>query len=107
MSGVGGVSGMDLTSLAKIVIQQTENQLRDHPLQAAAAATGGLHISTFKDRSIGKAIDEIGGEIHAQYNLAYSPSDPTATGLHKINVTLEGKDLKKLQVRARPGYYLP
>jgi VWFA-related protein len=106
MNGVG-VSGADLTNLAKIVLQQTENQLRDHPLQAAAAATGGTHLDTFKDRSIENAIDQIGGELHSQYNLAYVPSDSASSGYHRIAVTLADKKRKDLKVRARPGYYLP
>jgi hypothetical protein len=61
-------------------------------------------ISTFRDRSIEKAIDEIGGELHAQYNLSYSPTDGSSPGYHNISVTVDRKDL---QVRSRPGYYLP
>ncbi len=106
MNGLGP-SGIDLTGLAKIVMQQTENELRAHPLQAAAAATGGVHVDTFKDRSIEKAIDQIGGELHSQYNISYSPTDGTVSGYHQIKVTLDGKQLKDLKVRARPGYYLP
>jgi VWFA-related protein len=106
MNGIGP-SGIDLTGLAKIVMQQTENELRAHPLQAAAAATGGVHVDTFKDRSIEKAIDQIGGELHSQYNINYAPTDGTVSGYHQIKVTLDGKQLKDLRVRARPGYYLP
>ncbi len=40
-------------------------------------ATGGLYQSTVRDASIEKAIDEIGGELHAQYTLSYRP---TGTG---------------------------
>jgi VWFA-related protein len=106
MNGIGP-SGIDLTGLAKIVLQQTENELRAHPLQAAAAAIGGVHVDTFKDRSIEKAIDQIGGELHSQYNISYSPTDGAVSGYHQIKVTLDGKKLKDLKVRARPGYYLP
>jgi VWFA-related protein len=102
MNGVGTGSA-DLAGLAKIVLQQTENQLRAHPLQAAAAATGGFHVDTFKDRSIEKAIDEIGGELHTQYNISYTPTS-AASGFHPIIVSV---DQKNLTVRARPGYYLP
>jgi VWFA-related protein len=101
------MSGVDLTGLAKIAVQQGENQVRDHPLQIAAAATGGIHLNTFKDQSIEKAIDQIGGELHSQYNISYSPTDATVSGYHQIKITLDGKQLKDLTVRARPGYYLP
>ena len=96
--------GVNLTDAAIWTIQHAENQVEDHALQVAAAATGGSHLSTFKDRSIEKAIDEIGAELHAQYNLSYAPSDTEFPGYHDISVTVDRKDLK---VRFRPGYYLP
>jgi len=96
--------GVDATALAVWVVQHAENVVKGEALKTAAAATGGEHLATFKDRSIEKAIDEIGGELHAQYNLSYAPSDNTASGYHDISVTV---DRKNLQVRSRPGYYLP
>ena len=101
------MSGVDLTGAAKIAIQQGKNQVRDQPLKAAAAATGGLHLDTYSDQSIQKAIDQIGGELHSQYNISYAPTDATASGYHQIKITLDGKQAKDLTVRARPGYYLP
>jgi VWFA-related protein len=98
------MSGVDLTALAKIAVQHAEDLAKGQILQAAAAATGGLHLSAFHDRSIQKAIDEIGGELHTQYNVSYTPTHSDASGYHAIDVTV---DQKKLTVRARPGYYLP
>jgi len=92
--------GVNLTDAAVWAIQHAENQVQDHALQVAAIATGGAHLSTFRDRSIEKAIDEIG----AEYNLSYSPTDAENPGYHDILVTVDRQDLK---VRARPGYYLP
>lgn len=66
-------------------------------------ATGGAHLSTFKDRSIEKALDQIGGELHAQYNLSYTPAGTEMIGYHEIKIECARKELK---VRARPGYYL-
>jgi VWFA-related protein len=96
--------GVDITALAVWAVQHAENVVKGQALEAAAAATGGVHISTFRDRSIENAIDEIGGELHSQYNLSYSPTDATSSGYHEITVTVDKQNLK---VRARPGYYLP
>jgi VWFA-related protein len=98
------MNGVDITALAKIAVQHAEALAKGQVLQAAAAATGGLHVSAFRDRSIQKAIDEIGGELHTQYNISYTPTNSGASGYHPIAVTV---DQKKLTVRARPGYYLP
>lgn len=98
------MQGVDITALAVWAVQHAENVVKGQALKAAAAATGGVHISTYRDGSIEKAIDEIGGELHSQYNLSYSPTDSASPGYHEISVTVTDQALK---VRARPGYYLP
>jgi VWFA-related protein len=94
---------MDLMALAVWAVQHAENQIKDHPLEVATTATGGAHISTYKDVSIENAIDEIGGELHSQYTISYTPTGTDATGYHEIKIQVDRKDLK---VRARPGYYI-
>lgn len=84
-------------------VTNIKNKITDHALELAAAGTGGAFISTFKEQSIEKAVDGIGGELHSQYSLTYTPTGTTQTGYHEINVQVDKKDLK---VRSRPGYYL-
>jgi VWFA-related protein len=95
--------GADLMALAVWAVQHVKDKVTDHALEIAATATGGEHLATFKDRSIEKAIDEIGGELHSQYTLSYSPQGTNDFGYHEIKVQVARKNLK---VRARPGYYL-
>ena len=102
----GRYGNIDLMAAAVWVVQHVHDQIRDHALEVAATATGGAHLSTFKDRSIEKAIDEIGGELHSQYTISYAPSGGDAPGYHEIKVTLVPSNLRELKVRARPGYYL-
>ena len=97
---------IDLLALAVWAVQHIHDQVKDHALEVAATATGGAHLSTFKDRSIEKAIDEIGGELHSQYTISYAPSGSDAAGYHEIKVNVVRSDAKNLKVRARPGYYL-
>jgi VWFA-related protein len=97
---------IDLMALAVWAVQHIHNQIKDHALEVAATATGGAHFPTFKDRSIEKAIDEIGGELHSQYTISYTPTGSEATGYHEIKVQVVRNDAKNLKVRARPGYYL-
>ncbi len=98
--------GADLMSAVVWLVQHIHDQVKGNPLEVAAAGTGGAHLSTFKDRSIEKAVDEIGGELHSQYTLSYTPTDADATGYHEIKVSVLRSDAKNLKVRARPGYYL-
>jgi VWFA-related protein len=97
---------IDLMAAAVWAVQHIHDQVKDHALEVAATATGGAHLSTFKDRSIEKAIDEIGGELHSQYTLSYTPAASDAAGYHEIKVNVLRNDAKNLKVRARPGYYL-
>jgi len=97
---------IDLMAAAVWVVQHIHNQVKDHALEIAATATGGAHLSTFKDRSIEKAIDEIGGELHSQYDISYTPAGTDTPGYHEIKVSIVRNDAKNLKVRARPGYYL-
>ena len=95
--------GADLMALAVWAVKNIKGKITDHALEIAALATGGAHLPTFKDRSVEKAIDEIGGELHSQYALTYSPQGSNEIGYHEIKVQVSRKNLK---VRARPGYYL-
>ena len=98
--------GIDLMALAVWAVEHVHDQVKGNALEIAAAATGGASLSTFRDRSIEKAIDEIGGELHSQYTLSYAPTDADRTGYHEIKVSVIGKDAKNLKIRARPGYFL-
>jgi VWFA-related protein len=97
---------IDLMAAAVWAVQHIHDQVKDHALEVAATATGGSHLATFKDRSIEKAIDEIGGELHSQYTISYRPTGSDATGYHEIKVNVLRNDAKNLKVRARPGYFL-
>src|SRR5260370_6799805 len=97
---------IDLMALAVWAVQHIHDQVKDHALEVAATATGGAHLATFKDRSIEKAIDEIGGELHSQYTLSYTPTGSDASGYHEIRASLLRNDAKNLQVRTRPSYFL-
>jgi VWFA-related protein len=97
---------IDLMAAAVWAVQHAENKIKNHALELAATATGGAHLATFKDRTIEKAIDEIGSELHSQYTLSYTPTGSDASGYHEIKVNIVRKDARNLKIRARPGYYL-
>lgn len=97
--------GGSLLALAVWAVMHAKDQVTSHQLEIAAAATGGMHVSTWKDRSIEKQLDEIGGELHSQYTLTYTPSGEAGDGYHEIRVTVNGEKERGLNVRARPGYY--
>jgi VWFA-related protein len=95
--------GVDLLALAVWAVTHAKDQITENSLQIATTATGGAHLATWKDQTIEKAIDEVGGELHSQYTLSYTPTGTDVSGYHEIKVDV---DRKELRVRARPGYYL-
>jgi VWFA-related protein len=81
----------------------TTTKIKKHELDVAAAATGGIHYSTFRDNTIQVALDRIGAELHAQYVLSYAPATAPRPGFNAIKVTVSRPDLT---LRTRPGYYV-
>jgi VWFA-related protein len=95
-------SGGDLLALAVLLLETGKNAIGPNSLAVASKATGGLHLGTLRDRPIEKAMDQIGGELHAQYTIGYRPPDDKPFGYHEIKVTVNRPDVV---VRTRPGYY--
>jgi Ca-activated chloride channel family protein len=93
----------DLLALAVFLVKTGKNALGTNSLAVASQATGGLHVATMRDRSIEKAIDDIGGELHAQYTIGYRPVGDDPEGYHEIKVVV---DRPNVSVRTRPGYYV-
>jgi len=93
----------DLSALLIWLIKTGKNAIGPNALGIASKATGGLHVNVKKDGSIEKAMDAIGGEIHAQYTLGYRPSSDVQWGYHEIRVVV---DRPGVSIRTRPGYYL-
>ena len=103
-------TGVDLIALAQVIVRQTKSAETKRALELAAVATGGGYYSTFKGRSIEAALDEIGGELHSQYMLTYSPprsDDGNDFGYHKIDVILAPGKSQGKKISSRPGYYIP
>ncbi|HET9803437.1 MAG TPA: VWA domain-containing protein [Candidatus Acidoferrum sp.] len=97
---------LDLMALAVWAVSHAKDAVSAHALEVAAAATGGAHFATFKDSTLEKALDEIGGELHTQYTLSYSPAGTSEEGYHEIKISLADPKYRNLKLRSRPGYYV-
>ena len=96
--------GINYLAIAMWLVKTGKNAIGPNSLAIASKATGGMFLNAKRDRTIQKAVDEIGGEIHAQYSLGYRPPPNVESGYHEIKVTV---DREGVSVRTRPGYYLP
>ena len=94
---------MDLGALAELAVRNAPGLVINHPLEVATAATGGMYQSTFRNRTIEKALAAIGGDLNAQYTLSYNPTKSEQPGYHQIRIVVNRPGVK---VRTRPGYYL-
>jgi VWFA-related protein len=109
-AGGPGGGGVDLIALAQVIVQQAKSAETKRALEVAAVATGGAYYSSFKGRSMESALDEIGGELHSQYMISYSPprsDDGNDFGYHKIFVALVPDKAAGKKLSSRPGYYIP
>jgi VWFA-related protein len=93
----------NLLAVVETLVKMGVNLISPEALEAASAATGGDHVSTFHDRSIERGMDRIGGELHAEYTLAYEVAADAPYGYHEITVKLSRPGYK---IRTRPGYFL-
>lgn len=98
-----GGNGADLLPLIIWLVQHGANALGKNSLAIASQGTGGLHMGTFRDRSIEKAMNAIGNDLHGEYLIAYNPPGNERYGYHNIEVRVTQPDLK---IRTRPGYFL-
>ena len=96
-------AGSSYAALAIWLLSRGTNEISNHQLEVAAASTGGIHYRALHDETIRRALDRIGGELHAQYVLGYTPSPDPSPGFNEIKVAVSRSEVK---VRARPGYYV-
>jgi VWFA-related protein len=94
---------LDYMSVAIWLITRGVNKIKDHQIELAVAATGGVHYHARRDRTVRSALDQIGGELHAQYIVGYAPSAKPADGFHTITITVARPETT---VRTRPGYFI-
>ena len=58
------------------------------PIEAAAAATGGLYQSTIWQTTIEMAINQIVGQLNTQYTVSYRRARSDAPDCHRIKVEI-------------------
>ncbi len=95
---------IDLLAAVALLVKTASNAAGETALELSAAATGGTNFPTFRERTIENAIEQVGNELNAQYVLSYRPTGTSPEGYHEIKVEV---DRKGLNVKSRPGYYLP
>jgi Ca-activated chloride channel homolog len=102
--GLPTINATGPAGIAIWLLERGTSKIKNHQLEIAAAATGGIHYRTFRDATIARALDTIGGELHAQYILSYTSAKDPRVGFNEIKVSVSRPDVT---IRTRPGYYVP
>ncbi len=74
-------------------------------LRRLAEQTGGRLLFPRSPKQIGKAFEKISEELRSRYVISYRPADFNANGRYRKIAIEARKDGKRLQIRARKGYY--
>jgi VWFA-related protein len=75
-------------------------------LQRMADETGGRLFEVSKKQTVADIYKQIGEELRAQYRLAFTPDQTTASdGYHRIDLSLTKSSPKALSIQTRDGYY--
>ncbi len=77
----------------------------DNPVEAFTKGTGGTEFGFHSQRTLENALSALGEQLHSEYTLSYSPSNPDEAGFHQIRVEIEGHP-EVGKIVTRPGYYL-
>jgi hypothetical protein len=85
------------------LITRGTDEITNHQLAVAAAATGGMHYRALRDRTVRTALDQIGSELHAQYVLSYAPTVERSAGFHTIQIAVARPDVT---VHTGLGYFV-
>jgi VWFA-related protein len=82
--------------------EEAKKPLFKSSLQYFARYSGGTYFQKWGKDTVQEALNHIATEIHSQYELAYSPTNATQVGFHKIEVDVRRPGTK---VRARAGWF--
>lgn len=74
-----------------------------NPAEVYTRYSGGREYSFASQKTLERAISDIGEELHSQYMLTYSPNNQDEGGFHEITVLVNRPSLK---VRTRDGYWI-
>jgi VWFA-related protein len=93
----------DWTPVLKEIFIAAKAIFVPNPLEVYTKYTGGREYSFMSQKTLERAIADIGEELHSQYLLTYSPNNQDEAGYHEIEVRILKPGLK---VRTRNGYWL-
>ena len=99
---LNGQQSMTFVPLIKEVFIQTKSLFIPNKAEVFTQYTGGREYGFTNLSNLGRALSDLGEELHSQYILSYQPNNPEDAGYHEIRVEVNRPNL---EVRARQGYW--
>ena len=93
----------DWTPLLKDIFNEAKSVFIKQPLDVFTRYSGGREYSFMNQKTLDRAVSDLGAELHSQYLLTYVPNNQQEPGFHNIVVQVAKPELT---VRTRDGYYL-
>jgi len=93
----------NFTPVIKDIFIAAKSVFVSNPLEIYTGYTGGREYSFVNQKSLERAVSDLGEELHSQYLLTYVPNNQDEGGYHNIVIQVLKPDMK---IRARDGYYL-
>jgi hypothetical protein len=77
--------------------------LRTNVADVFARSTGGRQNAFLRQKTVERLVSDIGGELHNQYLLTFTPHPDNTERFHRIRISVP--DRPELSVRSRAGYW--
>lgn len=94
---------LDLLSAIAALVSTLQHTRKENVLELYAQGTGGLNYSSWSRTGFENSINEIGQDLHNQYQVSYRPSNRDQEGFHRVEIRVSRPGVS---VRTRPGYYV-
>jgi VWFA-related protein len=94
---------LDLLNAIVTLVSTLKHTRKENVLELYAHGTGGLNYSSWSRTGFENSINEIGQDLHNQYQISYRPSNRDQEGFHRVEVQVSRPGTS---VRTRPGYYV-
>jgi hypothetical protein len=102
-AGGAGMYGNYIPGFVEI-FKQVKGIFVANPAEVLTRYTGGKEYSFSSRRGLEDALMKIGGDLHAQYIISYSPNNKLEGGFHEIRVVVTSDP--RARARTRPGYWM-
>ena len=104
-SGMNNGDSATFLPLLLEIYRDAKAIFKSSPMEVFTKGTGGAEFAFYGTHGLEQAIQHMANELHSDYTISYSPSNPDEGGFHKIAIDVTGHpEVRRIQTR--PGYWV-